>query len=406
MRCSTRRWRVRASRSSLYQRSDQRAWSSRSGQAWHGCSRSRRRRASTSCCSGDDASSGREAGGRRRHQPVRDRAQRRGEVAAHLRVACVELPRQADPCHGGDRRREVDQAEPARLTLGGQHLRTWSVVRRTAAVEHDREAGELPGRHLDHVAAVQVGQGRDHLLAPARLAGARHRLLEVGDPVPQRGVLHEVAAVAGRRLGVPPESVLALRQLPGQPDHGLVGLELRERHLQQLTGALAAHLLDQVDRHVVRRSEARAERVGTRGRQAGDLRRVDARLPEHHRMPLDVEPATSGPAGQLGVLPRGDVGVGLAVPLRELLEHDRAGRHVDAEGQGLGGEDGLHQPPHEELLDALLEDRQHSGVVGRDAAREALEEVVVAQDVAVLVGKLGAGLLDIGDDLVDARRPW
>jgi hypothetical protein len=64
----------------------------------------------------------------------------------------------------------------------------------------------------------------------------RLRRLGVGEPAPQPGVLHEVAEVAGRRLGVPLQRVLGLAQLPGQPDHRLVGLELRERRLQQLAG--------------------------------------------------------------------------------------------------------------------------------------------------------------------------
>ena len=72
----------------------------------------------------------------------------------------------------------------------------------------------------------------------------------------------------------------------------------------------------------------------------------------------------------------------------ELLDHHRAGRHVDAEREGLGGEHDLAQPAHEQLLDALLERRQHPGVVGGDAAGEAVEEVVVAEDVQVLVGQV------------------
>ena len=50
----------------------------------------------------------------------------------------------------------------------------------------------------------------------------------------QAGVLHEVAAVAGGGLAVALEGVLGLAQLAGQPDDGLVGLELGERLLQQL----------------------------------------------------------------------------------------------------------------------------------------------------------------------------
>ena len=60
--------------------------------------------------------------GRRRREPVRDVAQGRGQVAPHLRVAGVELPRQPDPRHRRHRGREVDQAQPTGLPLGGEHL--------------------------------------------------------------------------------------------------------------------------------------------------------------------------------------------------------------------------------------------------------------------------------------------
>ena len=57
-------------------------------------------------------------------------------------------------------------------------------------------------------------------------------------------------------------------------------------------------------------------------------------------------------------------------------------------------------PRREQLLDALLERGQHAGVVGGDAAREAVQEVVVAEHVQVLVGDRTAALVDEGDDLV------
>lgn len=88
----------------------------------------------------------------------------------------------------------------------------------------------------------------------------------------------------------------------------------------------------------------------------------------------------------------------LAVPLDELLQHHRAGGHVDAERQGLGGEDGLHQAPDEQLLDDLLERRQHARVVGGDAPFQPFEPFVVAQDMEVLAGDGRGPLLD---DLAD-----
>ena len=117
-------------------------------------------------------------------------------------------------------------------------------------------------------------------------------------------------------------------------------------------------------------------------------------------MTLDVDAAAAGAAGELGVLPRRDVGVGLAVELLQLLEHDGAGRHVDAEREGLGGEHHLDQPAREELLDDLLERRQQAGVVGGDAALEALQPLPVAEHGEVLVGEVGARVLDDRADLV------
>ena len=77
-------------------------------------------------------------------------------------------------------------------------------------------------------------------------------------------------------------------------------------------------------------------------------------------MTLDVDAASAGAAGELGVLPRGDRHAGLAVELLELLEHDGARGHVDAEGERLGREHDLHELALEELLDDLLERRQET----------------------------------------------
>ena len=121
-------------------------------------------------------------------------------------------------------------------------------------------------------------------------------------------------------------------------------------------------------------------------------------------MALDVDAPTPGPAGQLGVLPRRDVGVGLAVPLGQLLDHHRARGHVDPQGQGLGREHDAAEPAEEQLLHALLEGRQHARVVRRDAAGEAVEELVVAEHLQVLVGQVRAALLDEREDLVALLR--
>ncbi len=225
--------------------------------------------------------------------------------------------------------------------------------------------------------------------ACARWAAPRLRglaALGVGQPAPQRRVLDEVAPVAADLAGELVGGLLDPAQPAGQPDHAPVGLELGEARLEEGGGALAARPAGQVDGHVVGRAEARVERVGSGAREPGDRARVEARLPEHHRVPLDVDAASARAAGELGVLPRGERDVGLAVPLVELLEHDRAGGHVDAEREGLGREDGPDQALGEQLLDDLLEDREHARVVGGDAASQREHPVVVAEDGEVLVG--------------------
>ena len=58
-------------------------------------------------------------------------------------------------------------------------------------------------------------------------------------------------------------------------------------------------------------------------------------------------------------------------------------RHVDADGQRLGGEDHLHEAVDEALLDDLLHRRHHAGVVRGDADVELGDELGVAEHVEV-----------------------
>jgi hypothetical protein len=113
---------------------------------------------------------------------------------------------------------------------------------------------------------------------------------------------------------------------------------------------------------------------------------------------LDVDAAAARPAGELGVLPRRHVGVGLAVPLGELLEHHRAGGHVDAQRERLGGEHGLDQTGGEQLLDDLLEGRKHAGVVRGQPALQPLEPLPVAEHPQVLARQGRRPRLDVHAD--------
>ena len=172
---------------------------------------------------------------------------------------------------GGHRRREVDDAEPPGLPLGRQHLRPRS-VRGGAAVEDDGVPGELPARHLDHVAAVQLRQRLAATSSRRSARRARAALFSSSETrwrsaaYSMKSPRSQVAASA-----YPWSASSLLVELPREPDDRLVRLELGERHLQQLARPGPADLVHEVDRHVVRRAEARAQRVGTGRGEAGDL---------------------------------------------------------------------------------------------------------------------------------------
>ena len=235
------------------------------------------------------------------------------------------------------------------------------------------------------------------------LTRARRALLEVAELAAQRGVLAEVAQVAlhGRRVAL--QRLLLLAHRAREVDDGAVGLELREAALENGAGAVAAELLDEVDRHVVGRPEARVERIRASRGERGDRLRVEAARPLDDRVTLRVDAAPACPAGELGVLPRRDGHARLAVELLELLEHDSACGHVDAEGERLRREDHAQQLLLEELFDDLLEGRQKTGMVGGDAALQPVEPLPVAEHREVVVAQRAAALFDDRADLVALR---
>ena len=76
-----------------------------------------------------------------------------------------------------------------------------------------------------------------------------------------------------------------------------------------------------------------------------------------------------------------------AVELHELLEHNGASGHVDAQCQGLRGEDDLDDSLREQLFDELFELRDHPRVVGGHSEQQTLAEGVIAEDAEVFVGE-------------------
>ena len=112
------------------------------------------------------------------------------------------------------------------------------------------------------------------------------------------------------------------------------------------------------------------------------------RAPQHDRVADVVDAAPAGPAGELRVLARREELVALAGELRQLLDDDRAGRHVDAERERLGGE---HAPSPARATKhsstASLNGGTMPGVVGGDAGLEPGQPPVVAEHVEVVVGQ-------------------
>ena len=145
-------------------------------------------------------------------------------------------------------------------------------------------------------------------------------------------------------------------------------------------------------------NELRSGKVRVDARPATSAGSTSGR-PQHHRVAFDVDAAPARTAGQLGVLPRRQLDVLLAVELHQPLEDDRAGGHVDAQSQCLRGEYSLDQALGEQLLHGVAEHRQHSGVVCGQAAQQPLPPFVVAEHDQVGVGQVGAPAVD---DLGDA----
>ena len=213
--------------------------------------------------------------------------------------------------------------------------------------EVQAQIATVPVRHRQHrhpgaadpddVTGPEAGQGGHDRTSCGRGAGGGP--LEPHEPP----VLLHVAPLAGR-LALEPVERLGPGARPGpEPDDRVVGLVLGERPVEQAVGLVAVVAADQVGGHVVGRPEGGAQLEAAAGDQVGDLLERDVRAPQHQRPAELVDAPAPGPPGQLRVLARGERLVLLAGELGERLDDDRPGRHVDAEGEGLGGEHDLDE---------------------------------------------------------------
>ncbi len=110
---------------------------------------------------------------------------------------------------------------------------------------------------------------------------------------------------------------------PGLDAHDVaIGLELRERQVEQVVGLLVAVVAHQVGGHVVGRPERRTQMERTAAGELGDRFEAHERAPRHHRVPEFVDTPAARPPGELGVLAGRQLLVVVAGELRELLDHD------------------------------------------------------------------------------------
>ena len=166
--------------------------------------------------------------------------------------------------------------------------------------------------------------------------------------------------------------------------HGSVRLELRKRLLDEPQRVIETEHAQQVDGHVVPRGERGIQRVGARGGKACHLPRIHGRRPQHDRVALRVDATPARAPRQLRVLPRREIHVRLAIKFDELFQHHRARRHVDPQRERLSGEDGPHQPAHEEIFHNVAKCRQHTGVVGGETAGEHLAPLPEVKHLEIL----------------------
>ena len=153
----------------------------------------------------------------------------------------------------------------------------------------------------------------------------------------------------------------------GQIEGGEVAAEAALHQLLRLGQVVA---LQQVEHHAVAGGELAHQRIGGAGGQgAGLAHPLEAALHRDH-IALGIEAAAAGPPRHLQELTAHQGPVAPLGALREGGDHGGAGRHVDAGGQGFGGEHHLDQALLEQFFDQFLPGRQHAGVVGGDPAQQ------------------------------------
>ena len=187
-----------------------------------------------------------------------------GQVAPGSSILRVEVLADLHPASDRGRCGDVGEREPPHVAFLGEHQRSGRLMIMTnARVDDHRPALILATWNPDDVARLQDRQRLQRFRATVRTPPARGGRLEVGDLGTQARVLAEVAKLALRCRPLGSDILLVLGQGARRTDHRAVGLELRERLLEQRTGTLPPDACNEIDRHVVGRGEGGPERIGT-----------------------------------------------------------------------------------------------------------------------------------------------
>src|SRR5690606_27740364 len=97
--------------------------------------------------------------------------------------------------------------------------------------------------------------------------------------------------LAGHRRDVSVQRLFRFAYLSRQANNRASGLELREGRLEYLTRPWPAEHIDQVDGHVVGRTEAGVQRVCAPRSKSADRLRVHALRPLHYGVTFDFDAA-------------------------------------------------------------------------------------------------------------------
>ena len=188
--------------------------------------------------------------------------------------------------------------------------------------------------------------------------------------------------------------LLGLGQFGGNSDDVAIGLELSERAFHDALRPFVTECLQEVDTHVVARCEGGNQRICARGCETCDSFRIHCRGPLHHGIADGVDTTTASATCHLRVLARREIHVCFSVELDQLLQHDCAGRHVDAQCERLGGEDDLDQAFVKELFHNVPERRQHARVVRRKTTDEDAAPAQEAENLQVLLRNVSHTVID------------